>query len=229
MPNRTNAGTHLVPTVLGELANPNEMIASLNEAAPDLQAAHLALRARRAGNVAARPGFALTDNARPAAPAPTALVPHIAPTPAGHTAAKSIAAHPIVRVKPATVHTAAAHKRGGRFFATFDDSAVDFDVPTRVQSGIPLTPFRQIFEHTGGTVNWNDATQTVHAASKTHDIEFRVGSKTAKVNNKKVKMESKPFVEKGRAVVPVSFVRDALNVKVTFDPKTGHLLIESKK
>ena len=229
VPNRTNAGTHLVPAVLGELASPNEMIASLNAAAPDLQVAHLALRARRAGNVAARPGFALPNNVRPAAPAPAPPVPHIAPTPAVHAAAKSIAAHPTVRVTPAAVHKAAAHKRGGRFFATFDDSAVDFDVPTRVQSGVPLTPFRQIFEHTGGTVDWNDATQTVRAVSKTHDIAFRVGSKTATVNNKKVTMESKPFVEKGRAVVPVSFVRDAMNVKVTFDPKTGHLLIESKK
>ena len=44
-----------------------------------------------------------------------------------------------------------------------------------------------------------------------------------------VTMEATPYVDRGRTIVPLSFVSKALDVKVTFNAKNGHLLIESKK
>ena len=44
-----------------------------------------------------------------------------------------------------------------------------------------------------------------------------------------LKMEATPYIDRGRTIVPLSFIRDSMDVKVTFDPATGHLLIESNK
>ena len=113
-------------------------------------------------------------------------------------------------------------------FAEFNNSPVNFDVPTRVEAGIPLTPFRQIFEFTGGSIDWNDATQTVHATNSLNDILFKIGAGSAQVNQKTVTMERRSSIDHGRAIVPISFIRDSMNVIVHYDEKTGHLLIESK-
>jgi hypothetical protein len=36
-------------------------------------------------------------------------------------------------------------------------------------------------------------------------------------------------LERGRTIVPLSFIRDSLNVEVEYDPSTGHVLITTKK
>ena len=41
-------------------------------------------------------------------------------------------------------------------------------------------------------------------------------------------MEAVPYLDRGRTIVPVSFLRDAMDLKVSFDPETGHVLIEKK-
>ena len=101
------------------------------------------------------------------------------------------AARTVVHVaiaRPARPKAALKRRRPG-MFAEFNNAPVDFDVPTRMEAGIPLTPFRQIFEHTGGAIDWNDATQTVHATNSLSDILFRIGAISATVNQKTVKME----------------------------------------
>ena len=111
----------------------------------------------------------------------------------------------------------------------FDNTRIAFDVSPRVEHGMPLAPFRQIFEHTGGTIQWFNQSKTLRAVNSTREIELHVGDSEAKVNNQTVQIEKKTFIEKGRTLVPLSFVRDALDVNVTYDPTTGHLRIESKK
>ncbi len=110
----------------------------------------------------------------------------------------------------------------------FNNTRIVFDVPPRVVNGIPLAPFRQIFEHTGGKIVWNNYSKTVHAINKTHEIVFQVGHKTATINDQTVKMSMKPFIDRGRTIVPISFIKDALNVTVHYNAKNGHIRIESK-
>lgn len=115
------------------------------------------------------------------------------------------------------------------FDVAFDDTKIAFDVPPRVEKGLPLAPFRAIFEHTGGTVQWYNQSKTVRAVNSSHEIVIRVGKSEAKVNNQTVKMEAKPYLDRGRTIVPLSFIRDAMDVKVDYDPQSGHLRIESNK
>lgn len=119
--------------------------------------------------------------------------------------------------------------RSGAFDIAFNGVVLAFDVQPRIQAGVKLAPFRQIFEHTGGRLYWfgGDA-QTVKAVNATRDIELRIGSDRAQVNNHALTMEHAPFLESGRTIVPLTFIRDALGVNIHFDRRTGRLLIESK-
>jgi hypothetical protein len=118
----------------------------------------------------------------------------------------------------------------GQFQVAFDNDRIVFDVSPRVENGMGLAPFRQIFEHTGGTLYWyggND--QTVKAVNDTREIEMKIGDRKALVNNQPLEMERAPYIIKGRTIVPLTFIRDALNVRIQFEPKSGRLLIESLK
>jgi hypothetical protein len=118
----------------------------------------------------------------------------------------------------------------GSFAVAFDGTQIAFDVQPRVESGVKIAPFRQIFEHTGGKLYWFGGTsQAVRAVNSSREIEIKIGDKHATVNNQPVQMERKATLEAGRTIVPLSFVRDALDVKINYDEKSGRLLIESKK
>jgi hypothetical protein len=120
--------------------------------------------------------------------------------------------------------------RSGTFDVAFNGTQIAFDVQPRVESGVGLTPFRQIFEHAGGRLYWfGGASQTVKAINERREIQIKIGDPNAVVNNQKIKMEKNPFLDRGRTIVPLSFIRDSMDVKINFDEKTGRLLIESKK
>ncbi len=119
--------------------------------------------------------------------------------------------------------------RSGAFDVAFDGIRIAFDVQPRIESGIKLAPFRQIFEHTGGRLYWFNEVKTVKAVNSARDIEIKIGNSNALVNNSTVSMERKPYIISGRTIVPLTFIRDALSVKINFDDKSGRLMIETGK
>jgi hypothetical protein len=104
-----------------------------------------------------------------------------------------------------------------------------FDVAPRVQEGIPLTPFRHLFEANGGKVDWDNLSKIISATKEGSDVWMKIGDRMAKVNKIDVELEMAPFVERGRTIVPLSFIRESLQVEVEYDPKTGHVLIRKAK
>lgn len=151
---------------------------------------------------------------------------------------KPIKTLPKVVVETATTKTATGTKlavtQGTRLpnLATYtillSGKPVTFDVAPRVVDGIPLTPFRHLFEQAGGEVKWDNLDKSVHASGMGKEVSFKIGETSAWVNKLNVKLEIAPFLERGRSVVPLSFISDTLNVKVDYDPTTGHVLITKK-
>lgn len=127
---------------------------------------------------------------------------------------------PTVPIKPGTalqgVHT---------FAIILNSKIVNFDVAPMVVSGVPIAPFRHLFEETGGKVTWDNLAKIVGAKGAGKSISFKIGDKNAKVNSKTMKMEVAPRIVKDRALVPLSFVKGALDVEVEYDPNSGHVLI----
>lgn len=110
-----------------------------------------------------------------------------------------------------------------------EGARVNFDVDPFVMDGVPMTPFRHLFEHSGGKVKWDHNSKTVDATGNGMTVWFRIGNPDAKVNGNTIAMEIAPFVRSNRSVVPLSFVSEALGVKVEYDASTGHVLIMNKR
>jgi hypothetical protein len=110
----------------------------------------------------------------------------------------------------------------------FDGAQIAFDVQPRVEAGLPIAPFRQIFEHTGGQVQWVSSTKVLRAVNSDREIVIKVGKDHAMVNGESYKLDRAAFLEQGRTIVPLSFVGKALDVNVQYDSATGRLLITSK-
>ncbi len=115
------------------------------------------------------------------------------------------------------------------FAVLLNSKYVNFDVPTRVDGGIPMTPFRHLIEQGGGTVTWEHMSKSVKATAEGQSMFFQVGDKFAKLNNRSLEMELAPYIDRGRTIVPLSFIREALKVNVEFDKASGHVLITSDK
>lgn len=115
------------------------------------------------------------------------------------------------------------------FAIVFNAQVVNFDVQPRVDAGVPMTPFRHLLEKAGAKVKWEGLSKTVNATGAGKDIRLQIGDSNAKLNSLDVKLELAPYIDRGRTIVPLSFVREALNVDVQFDKASGHVLITSKK
>ena len=191
--------------------------------------------------VYAVPALKLPTAFRPLAPR-TIAAPRFAAPPARVAPLAPAAApvRPMTQTAPrATVAPAAVHRGIARLETpaaknrkllqvAFDGQQIAFDVQPRVEAGLPLAPFRQIFEHTGGQVMWVPETRVVRAVNADREIVINVGTSRANVNGQSVSLQKPAFIEKGRTIVPLSFVGKALDVDVKYDPATGHLQITSK-
>jgi hypothetical protein len=115
------------------------------------------------------------------------------------------------------------------FAVVLNSQFVDFDVNPRVDDGVPMTPFRHLLEKAGGTVNWENDSKTVKAKAEGKDILLQIGDRNAKINSLSVSLETAPYLDRGRTIVPLSFLSDALGVTIEYDKETGHVLINSNK
>ena len=110
----------------------------------------------------------------------------------------------------------------------YDEKPVPADVRPFQKGTVSFAPFRHIIEHKGGTVMWYPETRQVKALTDSRQIELTIGKRRALVNQDELLMELAPFIKQGRTVVPLSFVRDALDTIVEYDAESGRIYIVSK-
>ncbi len=92
-----------------------------------------------------------------------------------------------------------------------------FDVPPVIQDGRTLVPLRTIFEELGATVEWEAGTQTIKARRGETELSLQVGNHEATVNGQRVILEVPPRLQKGRTLVPLRFVSEALGAEVEWN------------
>jgi LysM repeat protein len=116
----------------------------------------------------------------------------------------------------------------GTFDLVLNDRRVAFDVTPRVENGLAIAPFRQIFEHSGGVVVYYAENREIRAANDRQEIRLQVGSKEARVNQTVVVMDREAFIDSGRTLVPITFIEKAMDLKAEYDVKTGSILLVRK-
>ena len=194
-----NVPSHVSPALTALLSSPRDQVSIVR---PETLLARNESNFDRPGGIALRPGTERHLGSRTARTATTAP-----------------------KAKPAPLRAPAGMKT---FEVSFESAFIQFDVAPRVEHGLPLAPFRAIFEKSGGEVTWFNDTKKLRATDMDRLIEISIGDKQAKVNNLPVSLEAVPYLDHGRTIVPLSFFRDAMDLKVNFDPATGHVLVERK-
>jgi hypothetical protein len=128
----------------------------------------------------------------------------------------------------ARIHNGMTLRVPGTFDVVLNDQKVAFDVAPRIDHGMPLAPFRQIMEYSGGVVLWFEQTQEVRGTNEHVDVQLKIGSRQAVVNNKPVVLDKAPFIDSGRTMVPIRFVEEALDLRAEYDTRTGSIYLVKK-
>jgi hypothetical protein len=110
-----------------------------------------------------------------------------------------------------------------------DGEVLEFDVPPAIAYGRTLVPLRAIFEALGATVYWDETTQTVVAEKESvgRVVSITIGKQEAYVNNAAIKLDVPAVIFRGRTLVPLRFVSEALGATVEWSAETQTITITS--
>ncbi|UIO40394.1 peptidoglycan DD-metalloendopeptidase family protein [Brevibacillus brevis] len=109
-----------------------------------------------------------------------------------------------------------------------DGMGVQFDVSPIHRNGRMLVPIRVVAEGTGSEVSYEAATQKVSLNKKSKHISLTIGSQTAYVDGKRLKMDVSPTIVNKRTLVPIRFISEAFGYQVQWDENTAVAYIQSK-
>ena len=114
---------------------------------------------------------------------------------------------------------------GGDVTVYVNGNPVRFDVSPLVEEGTVFVPIRGVFEKMGARVNYNAETGAIHAWRKGSHVEVTVGNRVSTVNGSTVFMLHPAVLTRGRALVPLRFLSEALGGDVDWNPaaRTVHI------
>lgn len=92
-----------------------------------------------------------------------------------------------------------------------------------------LVPVRFVAESLGAKVGWEGKSQSVPISRDGQDIRLTIGSATATVNGKQVKLDTQAVMTGGRTFVPLRFVSEVLGAEVKWDSKISTVFIYTKE
>jgi hypothetical protein len=98
-----------------------------------------------------------------------------------------------------------------------------FDQPPEEQAGRVFVPLRGIFEQLGASVVYQNG--TINATGQGRNVSLHIGSTQAYVNGQSQTLDSPPFVQGSRTLVPLRFVAQALGANVDWNNSTSTVTI----
>lgn len=129
----------------------------------------------------------------------------------------------LLMVQVGAVRAAADYK------IVFDGQPAVFEAPPIEQKGVICVPMKGVFARLGALVNYDGITHTVKAVRGKTLILLTLGSDTATVNLKPVRLQVPAFMLDGAVMVPLRFVGESLGATVSYDPQARIVSIRSGK
>jgi len=124
-------------------------------------------------------------------------------------------------LQPATAQAAKA------ITITVDGVQLKTDQPPAMIQGRVMLPLRAIFEALGANVNWDSRSQTVTGIKGDTTVVLKMKSKTATINGQTVSLDVPAQILRGRTMVPVRFVSEALGQDVDWNSRKQTVTIKS--
>jgi Copper amine oxidase N-terminal domain len=104
-------------------------------------------------------------------------------------------------------------------------NTMQFDQPPIEQAGRIFVPLRGVFEQLGASVVYQNG--TINATGNGRNISLQIGSTNATINGQPQTLDSPPFVQGSRTLVPLRFVAQALGANVDWNNGTSTVTITS--
>lgn len=101
------------------------------------------------------------------------------------------------------------------------------DQPPAMIQGRVMLPLRAIFEALDARVHWDQKNQTVTGIKGDTTVELKIKSKVATINDQTVRLDVPAQILRGRTMVPVRFVSEALGQDVDWNSKEQIVMIKS--
>ncbi len=108
-----------------------------------------------------------------------------------------------------------------------DGQIVAFDQPPVMVGGRVLVPLRGVFEQLGATVQWDPANNLVATQRGDTQVQLIIGSRQAVVNGRVVMLDVPAMIARGRTLVPLRFVSEAMGARVDWDPAASVVYVSS--
>lgn len=125
------------------------------------------------------------------------------------------------------IYDGQAHKYTGNIFSIkVNGEMVKTDIPPVILENRSLVPVRAIFEKLGASVKWDQSSDKVTIKMAQAEIELRINSNVAIVNNKSVILDVPAKIINNRTLVPLRFVGEQLGMLVGWLPESNLLTIE---
>jgi len=111
---------------------------------------------------------------------------------------------------------------------------VESEVPAIIFEGRTMLPFRSIFNALGvsdSSIVWDQGSKSIQVNHNGTFLLLVIGSvdavieKSANAGNPLFKLEVAPFIQNGRALVPIRFVSEALEATVNWNQQTKTVTI----
>lgn len=123
----------------------------------------------------------------------------------------------------ASLPTAVLAQQNAVVTVVVNGSTMQFDQPPVEQAGRVFVPLRGIFEQLGASVVYQNG--TINATGDGRNVSLQIGSTNATVNGQPQSLDSPPFVQGARTLVPLRFVAQALGANVDWNNNTSTVTI----
>jgi len=97
-----------------------------------------------------------------------------------------------------------------------NDRTVRFDTQPIENYGRVMVPIRGVFELLGAKVTYDDSSQIVIVQRGEDQIKIKVGDDFATKNEQVIYTKSRAIMRRGRVLVPLRFLSEALDAKVAW-------------
>ena len=97
-----------------------------------------------------------------------------------------------------------------------------------ILNGRTLVPIRIISETLGAQVDWDSATKTVNISYYNDKIVLKIDDKNAYINDTIVELDVTAKTIKGRTMVPIRFISEALGAEVGWVQETSTVIVNKE-
>ena len=106
---------------------------------------------------------------------------------------------------------------------------LSFEQDPIIENDTTLVGYRTIMEALGAEVTWDADTKTVTAVKDGTTVKLTIGSDKAYVNGEEKELSASPRIMSDTTVVPLRFISEQLNMKVSWDGDAKLITVNSPK